>query len=244
MRTKFELLMQDLWQALEHPSKDLSIMGTAIYGVRRFLPELVRESPKVRQLLVFVQALRCSAAPNRQVQEEQLMEILSSVAWNTAGWLGDDRCQRVAGLERIGAAPEEFQPRLQVLRDLYDFALACFAYKRPRDNFGGKRRGLAYEILGHVGKMADLPEVVTMARQSLKKAQSVESRQAADFLKQYFTERDIRQDETVIAELLTLADRADSRSTVFGALDALVETGVIDEFEAMSRMSDWKNKHR
>ena len=83
-----------------------------------------------------------------------------------------------------------------------------------------------------------------MARQSLKKANSVESRQAADFLKRYFTERDIRQDDTIIDELLSLAERTDSRSTVFGALDALVETGAISELEAMSRMGDWKDKQR
>jgi Fe2+ or Zn2+ uptake regulation protein len=92
--------------------------------------------------------------------------------------------------------------------------------------------------------MADLPEVVTMARKSLKQANSVESRQAADFLKQYFTERDIPQDDTIIDELLSLAERTDSRSTVFSALDALVENGAICEFEAMSRMDDWKSKHR
>lgn len=151
-------------------------------------------------------------------------------------------CQRIPTFDLIEVAPEEFQPRLQVLRDLHDFALACFAFKRPRDSFGGKRRGYAYEILGHVGRMADLPDVVTMARQSLKKAKSVESRQAADFLKQYFTARDIVPDDTIIDELLSLAATADSRSTVFGALNALVETGAISESEAISRLDDWKTK--
>jgi hypothetical protein len=244
MRRKFELLMQDLWQALEHPSKDRSVLGVAVYGVRPFIPELVRGSHMVRQVLAFVEALRCSEMPGRQVQEEELMLILNSLAWNTTGWLRDYGCQQVPAFDQIGAAPVEFQARLQVLRDLHDFALACFAFKRPRDSFGGKRRGLAYEILGHVGGMADLPEVVTMARKSLKQANSVESRQAADFLKQYFTERDIPQDDTIIDELLSLAERTDSRSTVFSALDALVENGAICEFEAMSRMDDWKSKHR
>ena len=83
-----------------------------------------------------------------------------------------------------------------------------------------------------------------MARQSLKKANSIESRQAADFLKQYFTERDFLMDDTIIDELLSLAATTDSRSTVFGALDALVETGAISEYEAMSRMDDWKSQQR
>ena len=45
-------------------------------------------------------------------------------------------CQRIPTFDLIEVAPEEFQPRLQVLRDLHDFALACFAFKRPRDSFG------------------------------------------------------------------------------------------------------------
>jgi hypothetical protein len=172
------------------------------------------------------------------------METLSSVARTTAGWLDESMCQRIPTFDLIEAASGEFQPRLQVLQDLHDFAWACFTFKRPRDSFGGKRRGLAYGILGHVSRMADLPEVVTMARQSLKKANSVESRQVADFLKQYFTARSILPDATIIAELMSLAATADSRSTVIGALDALVETGAISEWEAISQMDDWKSKQR
>lgn len=45
-------------------------------------------------------------------------------------------------------------------------------------------------------------------------------------------------------ELLSLAERTDSRSTAFNALNALVETGTISEFEALDRMDDWKSRHR
>lgn len=83
-----------------------------------------------------------------------------------------------------------------------------------------------------------------MARRSLKKTKSVESREAADFLGQYFSARRFLPDDPIIDELLCLADRADSRSTVFGVLNALVETGAIGEFEALSRMSDWKSNQR
>lgn len=244
MRKKFELLMQDLWRELERPSKDRSVLGGAVYDVRRFYPELSQESIKTRQILSFIQALRCSDLIGRQVQEEQLMEILSWVAGTSTSWLKDAKCQPIPAFDQIETAPSEFQAHLHVLRDLHDFSLACFEFKRPRDNFGGRRRGIAYAILSHVGEMVDLPEVVTLARQSLKNATSIESRYAADFLKQYFTERDIQVDDTIIDELLTLAGRTDSRSTVYCALDALVVSGAISELEAMSRMDDWKSKQR
>jgi Fe2+ or Zn2+ uptake regulation protein len=51
-------------------------------------------------------------------------------------------------------------------------------------------------------------------------------------------------DDDLIERLLVLAERATSRSTVFQALNALVETGVISELGALSRMDEWKDKHR
>ena len=51
MSNKFELLIKDLWQALEHPGKDRSVMGMAVYGLRRFFPELARDAVKLRQVL-------------------------------------------------------------------------------------------------------------------------------------------------------------------------------------------------
>ena len=244
MRHNFELLMKDLWLALEHPGKDRSVMGTAIYGVRRFFPELMRDPVKLRQVLEFVLALRSSDAPGRQVEERELMECLSSLAWQCAGGLEDGECPRFAEFGMIGTAPEEFRPMLHALRGLHDFALGCFEFKRPRDSFGGTRRGLAFEILGHVGRMVDLPEGVAMARRSLKKAKSPEPAKAAEFLRQYFTGRSLSRDDAIVGELLSLAATTDSRSTAFSALDALVETGVISEFMAMDRLSDWKSKHR
>jgi hypothetical protein len=43
--------------------------------------------------------------------------------------------------------------------------------------------------------------------------------------------------------LLALAEQTDSRSTAFGALNALVETGKISEFQALDRLDDWKSRH-
>jgi len=94
-----------------------------------------------------------------------------------------------------------------------------------------------------MNQVVDLPEVVTLARKSLKKAKSIESRQAADFLNKYFKERGLAQDDPIVDELLSLAAATDSRSTVFSALDVLVETGTISEFEAIDLMDDWKSKH-
>ena len=92
--------------------------------------------------------------------------------------------------------------------------------------------------------MVDLPDVLVKARQALRKAKSVESRQAAAFLQEYFQARNLSPDDDTVSELLSLAEATASRSTAFQALNALVETNTISEFEALDRMDNWKSKRR
>jgi hypothetical protein len=239
---KFELLMQDLWMALEQPDEERPQMCQFVHHLQEFLPELVKEPLKTRQVLCFVEALRCSERKKRHIHEEQYLETLSLVAWHTGGWLNEAECQRLPSFDVLEAAPAEFQPRLQVLRDLHDSSLAFFSFNRPYDRFRHKRRCFAYEILGHVSKMVDLPEMLAMARESIKKVNFVEIRLTASFLKEYFNAREIPPDQAICDELLLLAATADSRATVSTALDALVEIGALNHYEALSRMDDWQSK--
>ena len=157
--------------------------------------------------------------------------------------MADAKFPRAPVFPPTNDAPSELREPLLVLRELHDFALGCFEFKRPRDSFGGRRRALALEILGRISLVVDLPEVVRIARDALRKAQSIESRQAAEFLQVYFTERGLPPDDDLTKELLSLAERTDSRPTAFGALNTLVETGTTSEFEALDRMDEWKSKH-
>jgi len=188
--------------------------------------------------------LRTSNIRGRQVEEERFLENLSFLAHSCGRILREAEFARSPAFPTADEAPPELEQPLGVLRELRDFALSCFEFKRPHDSFGGRRRALAFEILGKVGLVVDLPEAMHMARKALKKAQSVESRQAAEFLHVYFAERDLSPNDELIDELLSLAERTNSRSTAFVALNTLVETGTISEFEALDRMDDWKSKRR
>lgn len=175
MRRKFELLMKDLWGALELPTKQDYPLTIAAWGVRHFSHELVADPPKVRQVIDFIRALRLSGVTGRRSAEEALMESLIDLASQCGGELGSTNCPLPSGIDRTTDATAEQQPMLRVLQELHDFALACFQFKRPRDSFAGTRRGLAFEILGEVGGVVDLPQVVDMARKALKKSKSIES---------------------------------------------------------------------
>jgi hypothetical protein len=191
MRRKFELLMKDFWHTLDHPGRDEVDLRVLVWGLNRFDQELLSDVGKVRQVLQFIQAIRSSSGPGRQRVEEGLLETLRYVASQGAERLARAKCPRLPGFEAADKIPVKLQPVLEVLRELHDFALASFQFKRPRDSFGGTRRGLAFGILRNVGRAVDLPEVVRMAREASTKTQSIEGRDAADFLEEYFLGRSL-----------------------------------------------------
>jgi hypothetical protein len=244
MRYKFELLLKDLWKALNRPNPDRSDLPLAAWGLTRFCGELARDVAKTRQVLDFVRALRSSDALGRQVAEDRLLVDLMVLAEYCGAALEEPGFSRLPGIQAATGAPARTQPVLEVLRELHDFALDCFQFRRPHDAFGGRRRALAFDILARISRVVDLPTVVQLAQQALRKANSVEARQAAEFLEEYFSERDLQPDDTLENDLLSLAEQTDSRSTAYRALNVLVETGAIDEFEALDRFEEWKNKHR
>jgi hypothetical protein len=222
--------------------KDYSLVH-AVGDLSVFLYQMPADVAATRAILEVTCQLRASTGPGSRVAEERLMSSLQNLAWRCRGGLEDAGVARLPGFSAITQAPPEIQPTLHVLRELHDFALTCFAFKRSRDSFSSRRRAMAFDILGEIGRTIDLPEIVSLARQALRKARSVEAGQAADFLSHYFTTRDEAPDDETMADLLALSKRTDARSTVFSALNALVETGRISEFEAIDRMDDWKSGH-
>lgn len=49
--------------------------------------------------------------------------------------------------------------------------------------------------------------------------------------------------DDIVNGLWVVAEKTDSRSTATEALNVLVEAGDMSEFEALDRISDWKEKH-
>jgi len=244
-RRKLELLLGDIRSLLADRTRtprDYALVH-AVWDLASFLDQLSHDAAKTRAVLEVACLLRASDGPGRQAAEERLMANLHSLAWQCGCRLEDAKVARLPDFSGITQAPPEVQPTFHVLRQLHDFALTCFVFSRPRDSFGGRRRALAFDILAEIGLSADLPEIVSLARQALQKTQSVEARQAAGFLQRYFAARDLSPDEATTEELLALAEQTGSRSTAVGALNALVERGTISESEALDRLDDWKARH-
>jgi hypothetical protein len=171
------------------------------------------------------------------------MEHLGELARQCRLAVEDAGVKHLSGLDAFGQVPSSAQPALEVLQTLCGYASECLAYAKPRDASNGQRRSLAFEILAQAGGLIDLPEVVALARRSLRKVNGREVRGAFVFLREHYASRDQAPEDPIIEALLALSEATDSRTNASGALSVLVETGAMSESEALGRMDDWKDSH-
>jgi hypothetical protein len=245
MRRNFDLLIGDFKRILAHPEdpERRHRWQQAVWNLTFFDESLAGDPAKIQKLVEITAAVRGLTGAGRINAEEKLMDSLVFVASVCHATLEDAGVKHLAGFEVTGRIPASAQPALAVLKTLCGYALDCFVYKRPRDAASGRRREKAFEILTHAGQLMDLPEVLALARKSLRKPSGVEVEGAFLFLSHYYTSRDAEPDEQIVDELLALSQATGSRSTAVGALNVLVQTGVIDELSAVCHMDDWKDEH-
>ena len=244
-RTKLEDALADIREYAGDetlPNRDI-VLPQAAGWLWHFAKELIHSPTAVKALLATVCVVRDSSGPGKCSAEEELMNQLQRMGWQCVGCLKESGLTPSTGAATgLQASDPQLQPLCDVVTLLAEFARECFAYRRPRDNFGGKRRTLAFEILGTIGDVLDLPEVVELARQTIKKGRA-DTLGATAFLVSYFQARKASPDADLEAALLGFAKRTKQRGLAVGALNGLVETGVIGELEACDRIEDWKTEH-
>ena len=245
-RRKFELAIADLQRALAHPELD-DRYGALFHGTWNLYPfiEGLAESPqKVGILIDVTRSAREATGAGRDTAEEKLMQHLDGIARVCCAAIDDAGFDRFLQYPDCDDCPAELTAPFAILRDLCAYALDCFEYTRPRDQFAGMRRAAAFEILGTSGWAFDLPAAVPLALAALKRDRRLEARGAIAFLEDYFKVREGNPiPDEIVDTLLSFAERTDNRSNATGALNVLVETGVITELHALSRLDEWKERH-
>ncbi len=244
-RKQFDLLMADIVNYAakpDIPNRDILLIRAA-GTVCTFVKELMNSPSDVKSLVATIRVLRESSGPGKCSAEEELMNQLRRIGWECVGWLQESGLTPAShGTVGLPASDPQLQPLCDVVTILAEFARECFACSRPRDNFGGKRRTIAFEILGTVGVILDLPEVVELARFTIKKGRA-DALGAITFLEAYFRARKESPDADLKTALLGFSNRTKHRGLATAALNVLVEAGAIDEMDACDRIDDWKHKH-
>jgi len=136
----------------------------------------------------------------------------------------------------------EKQRHLMALK-LVHFAYEIFNYKIPRDSFSGKRKSIAIDIINNLSIYYEFPEAFELCILGLKSKRKWTIFSALEFLKTYHRNRDIPLTADIKKILNDIVDHTDNRGVAVGALNIQVETGEISEFQALSKIDDWKEKH-
>lgn len=204
----------------------------AAWGVDRFVRAIASDPDGTKSLIDTVRAVRDSKVPGSRVTEALLMQSLASTAYESIGGLTEENPAPDADLRR------------EVLRELAGYAVDCLGFRRSRDSFGGRRRSIAFEILAWAAPHVEVREAVEIALSIVRSGDGNGLRDAIDFLLERFQDRGEVPDDDLVKTLLGVAERTRSRSIAFGALNFLVETGAINEFQALDRMDTWKERNQ
>lgn len=224
----------DIRQCLVHPPMEhrAGALQSAAWGIDPFVATLVNDPERTRALIDTARAVRDSPGPGSTVAEKHLMQSLCSTAY-----------QCIATRTKKSPAPDA-DLRREVLRELAAYAVECLGFRRARDSFGGRRRSIAFEILAWAAPHVEVPEAFRIALSIVRSGDGNDFIGAIEFLLKRFQDRDETPDEELVNALLGVAKRTRSRSIAFGALNFLVETGVISEFQALDRMDSWKERNQ
>jgi len=188
--------------------------------------------------------LIAARGPHRQHLETQVFQALFfSTDACEAPHPHAKRLRLEPGLVAASVSSQESQ-RHQLALKLAAFAQEIFHCQPPaRDAFTNKRKCLAMDLIARVSRHYDLPEAValwTTALQSNKKALILTAIECYD---DYRRDRDLPLPPEVVERLNAIAETTKDRTVAVTALNMLVEADLIDEFEAMARIDQWKEKN-
>ena len=243
---KFEVLLDDLRKWIVSPEEDRrDQMAYCADQVGKFTQTLVYNPSQVSQIIDTINLLRASAGPGVVITEEELMRCLSDLMFLCVNVLLQKRHCGAKLSNKNRVSPECETACHAILDQLIDFARGCFSVNRPRDSFGGKRRIEAFSMLGNASRILNLPDVFELAQQTLKdKKSGRDASGALAFLEEYFSHNNEPVSDALQATLKKFATRTTNRSLATGALNILVITNCISEFEALDRIDTWKEAHQ
>ncbi len=131
----------------------------------------------------------------------------------------------------------------QIAESLVGFAKEIYDIKIDRDAFAGKRRGFSLRILENLSDFFEVPELMELCLKSVKNKSKNEFLRSIDCLLGYYLERNETPSEEIIEIIDKRIEKTKHRGEAVSGLNLQVETGLISEFEALSRLDEWEEKN-
>ncbi len=247
LRHASAMAVDTIRHALAHPElpdRYQALVGTTC-SLQSFRTLFAHDGESARQLIGLARDMRSATGQGLSSAEKMLMECMVSVAWTCEYCAYEAGAHKLKNCSAVDTWPPAAHSTGVVLGMLCDHAVESLEFPaRPRDSFASKRRAAAFDILTHAAALFDLPEALALARRTILTASSGDAYAAVSFIESYFSSRANRSlPKDIVRELRAVPKTANNRSTVYVALNMLVESGIISELEALDRMDNWKSKH-
>lgn len=184
-----------------------------------------------------------SKGPHKQFVEEHIFKIFSrSTLYCSPKNIDDKYLVLKEELVEKERDTNEKQKYIFALK-LVNFAVEIFNFKKARDSFNSKRKSLLLEILSKLSNYYDFPEALELSLLSLKSKKKDLILAALEFLENYVHNRKIPLSSEIVELLDKIILQTKDRTVAVGVLDLQVKTKHISEFEALSRIEEWKEKN-
>ncbi len=219
-------------------------------GVERFCSDFRKglEHADVKRLIQFGEKFRQMKGPGRYRIEEGLFKLLYQQLYFFRRMFNEDEFPFPIDRNEIDAAAESerkpgMKEELARFLDIETFALDSYTFKRARDSFAGNRRAFPLNLLMELIYYFKSAKGLELARKSLKNKNSTELHAAFDFLKHFYVRMDKDVEDDLYEQLIKMSEKTKKREVASGALDVLVRTGTISDWEALDRIDEWKQEN-
>jgi hypothetical protein len=214
-----------------------------LYEIRDMSNNLDFVFKNLRQLFDFERYVIFNKGTNRFKVEERVLELFQTLIIDLCESY-DFEIMVLNELLVNDSKDNELKKIHKINLDFLNFAKELFAISNPRDSFNSKRKGYALGIISRLLNYYDISNKFDLFIEALRSSKDKLIIEALNELHYYYEnipEKDLS--EKIVNELDKIVLKTKNRTVATGALNLQVITGHISEFEALSRIEEWKEKY-
>lgn len=213
------------------------------YELSRYFVQHLATPDLLEQIIGLERKLIFGKGPHKQFIEERVFQaLLTSVLHCDPESSSEIPVILNPALIEGPASARQKQRHMMALK-LVGFSMEVFQLQNPRDAFNNKRKGLAMNLIGRVAMYYDVPEVIELCMAALQSNKKTLVLAAAELYENYRRGRNLSLTPEMVQRLDDVISKTKDRSVAVTALSLQVEAGLICEFEALSRIDEWKDRN-
>jgi hypothetical protein len=194
----------------------------------------------LKPVLDLERKLIAEKGPHKSFLEQRIFAALREIA-DYCGEYGSPGKRLPLTPAVLAKSAGQEKSRQALALELVAFAREMYQLKSPRDPFNNKRKGLALDVIGRLDAGYDIPEVMELCIAALQSNKKALIFAAAEFL-EIRCARDLPLEPEIIECLDRIICKTRDRWVAVTALNVQVKADIIDEFEALARIDDWREE--